>query len=170
MISPRPKRRCVTINGRQGQPDSWRHVCFYFVLCFKITGELVDCERLHFPCFNPSWASFWHVPILESDKAEQIFNSKTSWCCSLKEKPKSRTPALHDGVPFSALWWTFGRQRAQPGPWGWQNLAPTVNWHQRAGRQGRSRPWHGQCRILSIFAFHFITFFEKVIVLICFDP
>lgn len=162
MISPRPKRRCVTINGRQGQPDSWRHVCF-FVLCFKITGEVVDCERLQFPCFNPSWASFWHVLILESDKAEQIFNSRTSWCCSLlKEKPKSRTPALHDGVPFSApngepsadneLSRDPEDGRIWPQPWTGTSAPP----------EGRADPWHaldmvsvGFSQFLHSISFHF---------------
>ena len=72
----------------QGQRDGvWRStdgkdsrtaddMSVFFVLCFKITGELVDCERLQFPCFKRIWASFWHVLILESDKAEQIFNYK----------------------------------------------------------------------------------------------
>ena len=159
----------------QGQRDGvWRStdgkdsrtadgMSVFFVLCFKITGELVDCERLQFPCFNPSWASFWDVLILESDKAEQIFNSRTSWCCSLlKEKPKSRTPALHDGVPFSA---SNGEPSADnelsrdpedgriwPQPWTGTSAPP----------EGRADPWHtldmvsvGFWWIFSIFAFHF---------------
>ena len=159
MISPRPKRRCVTINGRQGQPDSWRHVCFF---CFMFQ--------------NHGWTGgLWTiaVPMLQTDLSVLLTCThsriRQSWtdiqlqvdvALSRRSLSPARLrymmefPSQHFGEPSADNELSRDAEdgRIWPQPWTGTSAPP----------EGRADPWHaldmvsvGFCHFLHSISFHF---------------